>query len=69
MDLAESNRLCGGMEKRCRIVAGLSPPGRVLVEVTDKDLDGAVNRAADRLAQAVDRDLLQRREEGGYRPR
>ncbi len=67
VDLAESNGSCSGMDKCCRIDAGLKPLGRVFVEVTDKDLDGAVNRAADRLAQAVDRDLRQRRETMGFR--
>jgi ribosomal subunit interface protein len=52
----------GGADKRCQIVARLSPWGDVRVEELDGDLYAAIDRAADRLARAVAREMERRRE-------
>jgi len=54
----------GGVDTRCRIDVALRPSGNVLVEDIDTDLRAVVDRAADRAARAVDRDLQRRRDTG-----
>lgn len=57
----------GGVDKRCRIIAHLSPPwGDVRVEELDGDLYAAISRAADRLARAVAREAERRQEVRTY---
>ena len=52
----------GGADKRCQIVARLAPWGDVRVEELDGDLYAAIDRAADRVARAVVREMERRRE-------
>ena len=58
----DANGPRGGVDKQCRIDVALRPSGSVLVEDIDVDLHAVVDRAADRAARAVDRDLQRRRD-------
>jgi hypothetical protein len=60
--LAGTEARRGGADTRCRIVARLLPAGQVCVEVTDTDPKTALNRAAQRLGPAVDREFLRRQD-------
>ena len=53
---ADLNGPHGGRDKRCRIVVALSQAGHLQVEVLNADLYTAIERAADRIGQAVFRD-------------
>jgi putative sigma-54 modulation protein len=59
--LVDVNGPKGGPDKRCRIVARLSPARTVLVEATDSDAYAAVSQAAIRLDERVARALERRR--------
>lgn len=50
----------GGVDKRCRIVADMSPSGNLVIEETDTRAHEAVDRAADRLRRNVRRELKRR---------
>ena len=50
----------GGVDKRCRIVAEISPSGNLVIEETDTRAHEAVDRAADRLRRSVRRELKRR---------
>jgi putative sigma-54 modulation protein len=52
----------GGVGQRCRILIRLRRAGEVVVEMDDVDLNAAVDRAADRAAQALVRELERRRD-------
>jgi len=52
----------GGADKRCQILARLTPWGDVRVEERDGDLYAAIDRATDRLDRAVARAMERRRE-------
>ena len=58
--LADLNGPRGGLDKRCRIVVRLVRAGQVFVEDTDADLGAVVDRATDRVGQAVRRELERR---------
>ncbi len=60
--LADVNGPRGGLDRRCRVVVGLAPGGRVVAEVTDRSYAAASCRAADRAGHAVGRELERRRE-------
>ena len=47
----------GGVDKRCQIQARLHRSGKVIVEVTDVEIEAAVDRAADRIARRVKDEL------------
>jgi len=47
----------GGEDKLCRVVVEVLGHGRVVVEDTDRDVQVAIDRAADRVGQAVRRKL------------
>jgi ribosomal subunit interface protein len=51
----------GGCDKRCRIVARLSPTRTILVEAMDSDAYVAVSQATTRLEERVSRALTRRR--------
>ena len=55
--LADVNGPRGGEDKLCRIVVEVLGHGRVVVEDADHDLTVAIDRAADRVGQAVRRKL------------
>jgi ribosome-associated translation inhibitor RaiA len=59
--LSDSNGPRGGVDKHCRIVVDLRGHGAVVVEDADRDLNVAVDRACDRVGQAVGRRLEKRR--------
>lgn len=50
----------GGVDKRCRIIAEISPSGKLIIEETDPRIHEAVDRAADRLRRSVRRELKRR---------
>ena len=60
----DANGARGGVDKQCQIAVALRPSGNVIVEDIDADLRAVVDRAADRAARAVDRDLQRRRDAG-----
>jgi putative sigma-54 modulation protein len=51
----------GGLDKRCRIIARLSPAGIVVVEATDADSYVAVSHAATRMEERIARAVTRRR--------
>jgi ribosomal subunit interface protein len=59
--LVDVNGPRGGPDKRCRIIAHLSPTGNVMVEATDADVYAAASQAAIRLDERVARALQRRR--------
>jgi putative sigma-54 modulation protein len=59
--LVDVNGPRGGPDKRCRIIAHLSPSGSVIVEATDADAYAAASQAATRLDERVARALTKRR--------
>ena len=60
----DANGARGGVDKQCHIDVALRPSGNVLVEDVDADLHAVVDRAVDRAARAVVRDLQRRRDAG-----
>ena len=67
--LAATDAPSGGSDTRCRIVARLLLAGRICVEVTDTDLNTALNRAAQRIGPAVGREFMRRHDAGRNRGR
>jgi putative sigma-54 modulation protein len=59
--LVDVNGPRGGPDKRCRIIAHLSPTGSISVEATDGDAYAAASQAAARLDEQVARALERRR--------
>jgi putative sigma-54 modulation protein len=59
--LVDVNGPRGGPDKRCRIIARLSPAGSVIVEATDADVYVAASQAAIRLDERVARALATRK--------
>lgn len=55
--LIDLNGPRGGVDKRCRVVAEVLGRGPVVVEDTNASLTAAIDRAADRVGQAVRRRL------------
>jgi len=51
-----------GVDQQCQIDVALRPSGNIVVEEIDADLHAVVDRAADRVARAVDRELQRRRD-------
>jgi putative sigma-54 modulation protein len=59
--LVDVNGPKGGLDKRCRIIARLSPSGSVIVESTDADAYAAASQAVLRLDERLSRVLTRRR--------
>jgi putative sigma-54 modulation protein len=59
--LVDVNGPKGGPDKRCRIIARLTPERSVVVEATDADAYMAVTQAAIRLDERVSRAITRRR--------
>lgn len=57
VNIADVDPPAGGIEKRCRMLARLVPAGEVRVEGTHSGLYAAIDRAAERLADAVTREV------------
>ncbi|MBX9584508.1 MAG: HPF/RaiA family ribosome-associated protein [Gemmataceae bacterium] len=55
--LSDVNGPRGGVDKRCQVVVEVLGHGSVVVEETDADLGALIDRAADRVGQAVRRRL------------
>lgn len=55
--LVDLNGPRGGVDKRCRVVVEVLGHGPVVVEDTNASLTAAIDRAADRVGQAVRRRL------------
>jgi ribosomal subunit interface protein len=60
--LSDANGPRGGVDKECQIVARLRPSGGLRVEEQDVDVYVAIDRATERLARAVAREIARRRE-------
>lgn len=54
-----------GIDKQCRILVNLKGGKTIKVEDIDIEMAAAVNRAADRVGQAVGREVDRRREKKG----
>ena len=68
LHLEDMNGPRGGVDKRASVMVELEPSGRVVVEGTDSELTSLIDRTADRLARAVQRELTRRRPRYGLRP-
>ena len=60
--LSDENGPRGGIDKKCLIEVSLVASGKMLVEVTDAEIEPAVSRAADRIARRVNDELDRRRD-------
>ncbi len=60
--LSDANGPRGGVDKECRLVARLRPSGGLRVAERDADMYAAIDRATERLARAVAREIARRRE-------
>jgi putative sigma-54 modulation protein len=60
--VADQNGPRGGADISCLVEVRLRPRGRLFIEETDVDLQGAVRRAADAAAVTVSRNLERRRD-------
>ena len=65
LQVTELNGAPGSRKTLCRITARLVPAGEVSVEITEADLDTAVDRVATRIGAAVGRRLMQQRGRDG----
>jgi putative sigma-54 modulation protein len=54
-----------GVDKQCRVLVNLKGGKTIKVEDLDEDMVSAINRAADRVGQAVSREVDRRREKKG----
>jgi ribosomal subunit interface protein len=63
--LSDTNGPRGGIDKECRLTARLRPSGALCVAEQDADMYAAIDRASERMARAVARELARRR---GPRP-
>jgi ribosomal subunit interface protein len=54
-----------GVDKQCRVLVSIKSGRTIKVEDADVEMAIAVNRAADRLGQAVSREVDRRREKKG----
>jgi len=59
-----ANGARGGVDTPCQIDVALRPTGNAPVQDVDTDARAVVDRAADRAARAVDRDLQRRWDTG-----
>jgi putative sigma-54 modulation protein len=59
--ISDQNGPRGGVGMRCRIVVRVRRHGEVIAERDDADINAAVDRAADCVAQALARELDRRR--------
>lgn len=55
------NAARGGIDKQCLVEAQLERAGKVVVDVTDAEIEPAVSRAADRLARRISDELERQR--------
>ncbi len=62
VSIVDQNGPRGGVDIACLVEVRLRSRGRLFVEAVDQDLQGAVNRAAEKAAVAVVRALERRRD-------
>jgi len=67
--LIDTNGPRGGVDKLCRVVVEVRGCGRTVVENADSDLNAVIDRAADRVGEAVHRNLDRARRHSGLRER
>jgi ribosomal subunit interface protein len=67
--LSDINGVRGGVDKSCRISVRLPRLGWVIAHAVDRDLYGAIDRAAIRLGRLLRRRLSRRRTMGRQGPR
>lgn len=60
--VADLNGPRGGVDQLCRIIADITPRGKVVVEVRDTEAVIAVARAAERIGRAIGNELERRRD-------
>ncbi len=60
--LSDTNGTRGGVDQRCQISADVVPSGKVVLEQVDADLFTAIDRASDRVGQALSREIRKSRE-------
>ncbi len=60
--ISDINGSRGGVDQCCHITADLIRVGKIVVEQTDADLFAAIDRACDRLAQSLRREMERARE-------
>jgi putative sigma-54 modulation protein len=60
--ISDVNGTRGGVDQCCHISAELLPAGKVVLKQLDADLFAAIDRAAERLGQAVRREIQRKRE-------
>jgi putative sigma-54 modulation protein len=63
--LEDVNGTRRGIDKQCRILVNIKGGKTIKVEDIDTEMVSAVNRAADRVGQAVSREVDRRREKKG----
>jgi putative sigma-54 modulation protein len=63
--LEDVNGPKGGIDKQCRVLVTLKGGKTLKIEDIDADLTAAINRAADRLGQALSREVDRRRDRKG----
>ena len=62
MRISDVNGTRGGADQCCHISAELLPSGKVVLQQTDADLFTAIDRAAERVAQAFRREIQRLRD-------
>jgi ribosomal subunit interface protein len=60
--LADVNGPKGGVDQSCKVTVQLKPTGSIIVEETSEDMYSAVSQAADRVKQAVGREIDRRKD-------
>ncbi len=55
--ISDVNGIRGGVDKCCHISAELVPSGRILVQKADTELFTAIDRAVERVGQALKREI------------
>jgi putative sigma-54 modulation protein len=63
--LEDVNGAKGGIDKQCRILVNFKGGKTIKIQDLDADMIVAINRAADRLGQAVAREVDRRRDKKG----
>ena len=60
--LSDINGPKGGVDQSCKVTVQLKPTGNIIVEETSEDMYSAVSFAADRVKQAVGREIERRKD-------
>lgn len=60
--LKDENGPKGGVDKTCRLLARILPFGTIVIQDGDADIQALLDRAVDRLARSIRRELDRRRD-------